>query len=140
MKGAVWTVDDTEFYRRRQQRGTITRSTPTTPKAADNSLNILASAVASSLTNVDLRAATSSPVSEQHQQFDDDEQHLEEIKEEKREHEVEEEEIIKNDEKRTITATVTAQEASTVDSQGLLKMFIKQEEESSPKLVVDEAS
>ncbi|CAJ0931279.1 unnamed protein product, partial [Mesorhabditis belari] len=31
VKGAVWTVDDSEFYRRRPQRASVTRSQPQTP-------------------------------------------------------------------------------------------------------------
>ncbi|GMT24331.1 hypothetical protein PFISCL1PPCAC_15628, partial [Pristionchus fissidentatus] len=36
VKGAVWTVDDSEFYKRRSQRVNPTRSTPTTPSISDS--------------------------------------------------------------------------------------------------------
>ncbi|CAJ0568549.1 unnamed protein product, partial [Mesorhabditis spiculigera] len=41
VKGAVWTVDDSEFYRRRPHRGSVTRSQPQTPtlSMADTLLN-----------------------------------------------------------------------------------------------------
>ena len=35
VKGAVWTVDDSEFYRRRPQRSAATRSQPNTPIPED---------------------------------------------------------------------------------------------------------
>ncbi|GMR48006.1 hypothetical protein PMAYCL1PPCAC_18201 [Pristionchus mayeri] len=36
VKGAVWTVDDSEFYKRRSQRVNPTRSTPSTPSMSDS--------------------------------------------------------------------------------------------------------
>lgn len=36
VKGAVWTVDDSEFYKRRSQRVNPTRSTPSTPSVTDS--------------------------------------------------------------------------------------------------------
>lgn len=36
VKGAVWTVDDSEFYRRRPNRSSATRSQPQTPLPEDN--------------------------------------------------------------------------------------------------------
>lgn len=36
VKGAVWTVDDSEFYRRRPNRSSATRSQPQTPIPEDN--------------------------------------------------------------------------------------------------------
>lgn len=35
VKGAVWTVDDSEFYRRRPNRASATRSQPQTPLPDD---------------------------------------------------------------------------------------------------------
>ncbi|TMS38843.1 hypothetical protein L596_005479 [Steinernema carpocapsae] len=49
VKGAVWTVDDSEFYKRRPQRSAVTRSTPSTPRLDQNTpLNLLSMAAANS--------------------------------------------------------------------------------------------
>jgi len=59
VKGAVWTVDDSEFYRRRQQRGAVTsRSTPCTPRPSasmdnNNPLSLLAVTAAASFSAID---------------------------------------------------------------------------------------
>ncbi|KAK0400248.1 hypothetical protein QR680_003421 [Steinernema hermaphroditum] len=49
VKGAVWTVDDSEFYKRRPQRSAVTRSTPSTPKLDQHahSISLLSMAAAS---------------------------------------------------------------------------------------------
>lgn len=100
VKGAVWTVDDSEFYRRRPQRAHTSRSTPSTPKP-DNPLSLLSTAAAAS--------AASMIVASEHPEA----ALLRDIKKE-----------------------VLAAENVTPSS---LRMFIK-EEETSPKLVVDEES
>uniref|UniRef100_A0A1I7YFI5 Fork-head domain-containing protein n=1 Tax=Steinernema glaseri TaxID=37863 RepID=A0A1I7YFI5_9BILA len=48
VKGAVWTVDDSEFYKRRPQRSSVTRSTPSTPKLDQHahSISLLSMAAA----------------------------------------------------------------------------------------------
>ncbi|KHN77943.1 Forkhead box protein P4 [Toxocara canis] len=144
VKGAVWTVDDSEFYRRRPQRAHASRSTPTTPKL-DNPLNLLSTAAASAAS----LASTDDVLNRNNSVMNTDE---------------------KPNDAATVTSapsddlgvtpravTVTA-EAITVNKtpivdgvsptsplqslkcdvpQKALDMFIK-EEEASPKLVVDE--
>lgn len=55
VKGAVWTVDDSEFYRRRPQRAHTSRSTPSTPKP-DNPLSLLSTAAAASAASMMIAA------------------------------------------------------------------------------------
>ncbi|VBB31606.1 unnamed protein product [Acanthocheilonema viteae] len=55
VKGAVWTVDDSEFYRRRPQRAHTSRSTPSTPKP-DNPLSLLSTAAAASAASMMITA------------------------------------------------------------------------------------
>ncbi|CAG9535113.1 unnamed protein product [Cercopithifilaria johnstoni] len=56
VKGAVWTVDDSEFYRRRPQRAHTSRSTPSTPKP-DNPLSLLSTAAAASAASMMIAAS-----------------------------------------------------------------------------------
>uniref|UniRef100_A0A0N5B0E9 Fork-head domain-containing protein n=1 Tax=Syphacia muris TaxID=451379 RepID=A0A0N5B0E9_9BILA len=64
VKGAVWTVDDSEFYRRRPQRSHA-RSTPPTPKN-DNPLSLLSSAAtAASLATDDILRTAAAQAQEQ---------------------------------------------------------------------------
>ncbi|VDD98136.1 unnamed protein product [Enterobius vermicularis] len=60
VKGAVWTVDDSEFYRRRPQRSHAARGTPPTPKT-DNPLSLLSNAATASLVTDDLLRSSSVP-------------------------------------------------------------------------------
>ncbi|VDK58774.1 unnamed protein product [Anisakis simplex] len=54
VKGAVWTVDDSEFYRRRSQRAQASRnaSSSSTNTKLDNPLNLLSTAAASAASMV----------------------------------------------------------------------------------------
>ncbi|VDN40673.1 unnamed protein product [Gongylonema pulchrum] len=99
VKGAVWTVDDSEFYRRRPQRAHTSRSTPSTPKP-DNPLSLLSTAAASAASM-----------------------------------------IVANDRSENILLRDIKQEVLAAENvtPSSLQTFIK-EEESSPKLVVDEQS
>ncbi|VDN05680.1 unnamed protein product [Thelazia callipaeda] len=100
VKGAVWTVDDSEFYRRRPQRAHASRSTPSTPKP-DNPLSLLSTAAAASAASM----------------------------------------IVDGEHPETALLRDIKQEMLTSDivTPNSLQMFIK-EEDSSPKLEVDEGS
>uniref|UniRef100_A0A0M3IIE1 Fork-head domain-containing protein n=1 Tax=Ascaris lumbricoides TaxID=6252 RepID=A0A0M3IIE1_ASCLU len=137
VKGAVWTVDDSEFYRRRPQRAHASRSTPTTPKL-ENPLNLLSTAAASAASLVAADEALN-----RSKTMNADEK-LNDLA------------IVTNATTNmgsTVTSEVnTMNKATIIDgvsassplqslncsvSQKALDMFIK-EEETSPKLVVDE--
>uniref|UniRef100_A0A915B5R2 Fork-head domain-containing protein n=1 Tax=Parascaris univalens TaxID=6257 RepID=A0A915B5R2_PARUN len=136
VKGAVWTVDDSEFYRRRPQRAHASRSTPTTPKL-ENPLSLLSTAAASAAGLAADEALNRSKALNPEEKLDDL--------------------AVVTNAATNIDATVTSDvntmnKATIIDgvsassplqslncsvSQKALDIFIK-EEERSPKLVVDE--